>query len=76
MKAPFHFADMANNFPKLPDVPPGFTKLVDVLFNGRPAADTAASQVTIQELVRRGTSVVRVGGKLYRVRCTEVEITR
>jgi hypothetical protein len=73
MKAPFHFADMAN-FPKLPDVFPGFTKLVDVLFNGRPAAEP--SGVTIEKLVARGTSVVRVGSKFYRVTCKEVEVTR
>ena len=51
----------------------GIAKVVDVFFNRR-AAELPKSKVTIEELVRRGTSLVRVGKKLYRVKCREVEI--
>lgn len=52
----------------------GIAKVVDVFFNRRPAEPDP--EVTIHELVKRGTSVVRVGRKLYRVVCTEVEVTK
>jgi hypothetical protein len=51
-----------------------FNKFADIFFNGRPAEPD--SKVTIQELVRRGESLVRVGKKLYRVRVKEVEVTK
>lgn len=61
-------------------------ELVDVFFNGRPARGyrpvrpgregSIPGQVTIEELVRRKSSVVRVGTKLYRVEVKEVEITK
>ena len=47
---------------------------LDIFFNGRSAdPDT---KVTIQELVRRGDSLVRVGKKLYRITVKEVEISK
>lgn len=55
-------------------------KIADVFFNGRRfeggADESRRSTVTIQELVARGTSVVRVGKKLYRITCKEVEISK
>lgn len=51
-----------------------FEKMADIFFNGKPAE--AKSKVTIEELVKRGSSVVRVGKKLYRVECKEVEVTK
>ena len=54
----------------------GLAKLADVFFNGRPATpEPEKPKVTVEELVKRGTSVVRVGGKLYRFRVKEVELT-
>jgi len=49
----------------------GITKLADVFFNGRPAEKDC--KVTLPEIIRRKTSLVRFEGKLYRVVATEVE---
>jgi len=50
-------------------------RILDILLD-RPAPPAPpASKVTIEEIVRRKTSIVRVGGKLYRIRATEVELT-
>jgi len=49
-------------------------------FEVRPATDRQAEpakpKVTVEELVRRGTSIVRVGEKTYRIRVSEVELTK
>jgi hypothetical protein len=58
--------------------------MVDVFFNGsrergqarNAAAEQAAQQVTIAELIKRGTSVVKSGGKLYRFTVTEVDLSK
>lgn len=47
-------------------------KLADVFFNGRPAK--AAPRVSIEQLIKRGTSHVLVDGKVYRVVVTETEM--
>jgi hypothetical protein len=53
----------------------GFNRFVDTLFNGRPASapEPARRRVTIPELIRRGTSVVLVEGKPYRITVEPVE---
>jgi len=56
------------------DIFDGISKLADVFINGRPAEPPPVCKVTIQELVERETSLVRVGKKFYRVTCKEVEI--
>lgn len=51
-------------------------RLADLFFNGRGAPTVGAEKrptVTIDELIRRKTSLVRFDGKLYWVRVTEVE---
>ena len=56
--------------------------LADVFFNGSrergPARNQAAAAspdaVTIAELIKRGTSVVKSGGKLYKFTVTEVDL--
>ena len=57
-----------------------FARLADLFFNGRGAPTVSPEEkpptVTIDELVRRKTSLVRFAGKLYRVRVTEVEEIR
>lgn len=59
--------------------------LADVFFNGSrergPARNQAAAAsvpdpATIGELIKRGTSVVKSGGKLYRFTVTEVDLTK
>jgi hypothetical protein len=47
-------------------------EILDVFFNGRPAAKAAAPKVTVQELVRRKTSHILLEGKLYRIEVREV----
>jgi hypothetical protein len=53
------------------------TEIIDTFFNGRPAPEGRGREqsvsVTIRELVRRGISVVRVEGKLYRVTAEEID---
>lgn len=51
----------------------GMAKLADVFFNGR-SAEPPDTKVTIQELIRRKNSMVRVDGKLYEVKVKEVEL--
>ena len=48
----------------------GLSRLVDVFFNHRPAQPRP---VTIRELIRRGTSHVKVDGKVYRIEAREME---
>ena len=55
-------------------MPYDMAQLVDVFFNGRPA--TKPPTVTIEELIKRGTSHVLVNCQLYRVEATEVEPQR
>ena len=51
-------------------------KVLDVFFNGRPADEQPApSGVTLAEIVRRKSCVVRVGKKYYRIESTEVTLT-
>lgn len=50
----------------------GMAKIIDVLFNGRPADNPAKPTVTIQELIKRTQSTVRVGKKMYRVTVEEI----
>lgn len=60
----------------------GLEGLFDVFFNGRPAnrqPDTPKPEpikVTLSELVRRRSSVMRLDGRLYRVTVTEIEVVR
>jgi len=49
----------------------GMARLVDVFFNGRPAA--LPTPVTVRELIRRGVSHVKVDGKVYRIDVREME---
>lgn len=49
------------------------SKVLDVFFNGRPAGQKKGA-VTIEELIRRGSSVVLVDGVLYRVEVTKAEL--
>lgn len=54
----------------------GLAKFADVFFNGRPAESAATvATVTIQDLVKRGKSTVRVGKKYYSIEVTEVKLT-
>jgi hypothetical protein len=48
-------------------------RAAEILFNGRSVPDT---KVTIQELIARKDSIVRVNGKLYSVKVTEVEVAK
>lgn len=48
-------------------------EIFDVFFNGRPARD-AKPAVTIEELIRRGTSHVLVDGTIYRIEVTKAEL--
>jgi hypothetical protein len=48
------------------------TETMDVFFNGRLAVEP--TRVSIGELVKRGTSVIRVGDKYYRITAEEVEV--
>ena len=52
----------------------GMARLVDVFFNGRPAA--LPTPVTVRELIRRGVSHVKVDGKDYRVEVREMNVTK
>lgn len=56
------------------DIFDGVARVADVFFNGRKAEPEA--KITIQELVRRKESTVRVGGKFYKVIVTEMELTK
>lgn len=62
------------------DIFDGLSKLVDVVFNGRPAvqAETAEkpAPVTIQELIARKSSTVKLGDRRYRVVVTEITETK
>lgn len=49
-------------------------RMADVFFNGRKAEPE--QKITIQELVRRKESTVRVGGRFYKVVVTEMELTK
>lgn len=53
----------------------GITKLADVFFNGRKSEDAPAKKltVTLEALIERRISTVRVGGKVYRVTVEEVK---
>jgi hypothetical protein len=53
----------------------GFATLADVFFNGRPAKQVAAPNVTVQELIRRKTSHILLEGKLYRVEVREISVS-
>lgn len=68
----FHTDDLAR-LQKFPDVPAGFLKLVDIFFSRRSADSRPKPKVTIEELVKRRTSTVRLGETLYRVTCEEVK---
>lgn len=53
----------------------GVSKLADVFFNGRPAdgpVEKTRGGVSIEELVKRGRSTVRVGKKYYSIEVHEV----
>lgn len=57
--------------------------LADVFFNGSRERGPARNQATatpdgatIAELIKRGTSVVKSGGKLYRFTVTEVDLSK
>lgn len=53
----------------------GINRLADTFFNGRPATSPQKTpSVTIEELVRRGVSQVRLNGRIYRVQVTEIEL--
>ena len=49
-----------------------FVKLADVFFNGRPA--DSGEKVTVADCIKRGSSVVRLGRKYYRITCQEVKL--
>ncbi len=59
-----------------------FANMMDVFFNGRPAAQTPLTpekpktKVTFEELFRRRSGVVRVEGKLYSFEFKEMEVIR
>ncbi len=52
----------------------GLIKLTDVFFNKRSIIPD--SSVTIAELVKRGISHVRYGGKIYRIEVKEMEVEK
>lgn len=55
----------------------GVAKIFDVLFNGRPAEPEPAPSpgITLTDLIKRRSSVVRVGKKYYRFTVEEVTLT-
>jgi hypothetical protein len=52
------------------------TKAIDNFFKGFLPATPAPPKVTIEEIIRRGTSLVLVDGKLYRIEANEVEVQK
>lgn len=56
----------------------GLTRLSDTVLNGRPAQPrvTSPKAVTIEALIARGTSYIRVDGKMYRVEVKKVDMER
>lgn len=64
MSRPFNPFDMDSAFARFAE-----------FFDGFPAQQPN-SKVTIEELVRRGTSHVRVNDRIYRVQVTEIELTK
>lgn len=54
----------------------GVAKIFDVLFNGRPAEPEPSppSGITLADLIKRRSSVVRVGKKYYRFVVEEVKL--
>jgi hypothetical protein len=54
------------------------SKLCDVVFNGRPAESTRRrkSGVTIEALVKRGTSVILFKGRLYEITVKPKKVER
>lgn len=48
-------------------------QITDVFFNKRkaPGKDETIPVVNVQELIKRGTSHVRLGDKIYLIICTE-----
>lgn len=53
----------------------GVAKIFDVLFNGRPAEPEPLPGVSLADLIKRRSSVVRVGKKYYRFTVDEVKLT-
>lgn len=53
----------------------GVGKIFDVLFNGRPAEPEPLPGVSLADLIKRRSSVVRVGRKYYRFTVEEVKLT-
>lgn len=50
------------------------SKIIDVLFNGRPAQpERTRPTVTIDEMVKRGKSCILWKGKLYRVTFEQID---
>ena len=47
-------------------------RLADIVFNKRRASEAGDKKVTVGELIRRGSSVIRVGGKTYSVEVKEI----
>lgn len=50
-----------------------FSKIVDVLFNGRSATPEPKPSVTLDMLIKRKVSMVLFQGKLYRIQADEVD---
>lgn len=52
---------------------------MDVFFNGRRAPGMPPEPqktITAHDLIKRGTSHVKIAGKAYKIVCTEIETTK
>lgn len=52
-----------------------FAKIFDALFNSHPAEPEPLPGVSLADLIKRRSSVVRVGKKYYRFTVEEVKLT-
>lgn len=51
-------------------------RMSEAMFGSKQAPPPPDTKITLQELISRKTSHVRVGGRLYKVVVTEIELTK